>query len=61
MVVLVMVIALFQEDIIRILPLFVLKSAYQNSVGLVFKKLLTGRSEYMWFKRFFLLFFLLIN
>ncbi|KIH51504.1 hypothetical protein ANCDUO_18410, partial [Ancylostoma duodenale] len=33
-----------REDIIRILPLFVLKPAYQNSVGLVFKKLLTGRN-----------------
>ncbi|VDK46655.1 unnamed protein product [Cylicostephanus goldi] len=34
-----------REDIIRILPLFILKPAYQNSVGLVFKKLLTGKSK----------------
>uniref|UniRef100_A0A0K0DL78 SYMPK_PTA1_N domain-containing protein n=1 Tax=Angiostrongylus cantonensis TaxID=6313 RepID=A0A0K0DL78_ANGCA len=34
-----------KEDIVRILPQFILKAAYQNSVGLVFKRLLTGRSE----------------
>ncbi|KAK6058125.1 hypothetical protein COOONC_04310 [Cooperia oncophora] len=33
-----------REDIVRILPQFILKAAYQNSVGLVFKKLLTGRN-----------------
>ncbi|WKY13110.1 hypothetical protein Q1695_004153 [Nippostrongylus brasiliensis] len=33
-----------KEDIVRILPLYVLKAAFQNSVGLVFKRLLTSRS-----------------
>ncbi|KAE9418755.1 hypothetical protein Angca_003375, partial [Angiostrongylus cantonensis] len=33
-----------KEDIVRILPQFILKAAYQNSVGLVFKRLLTGRN-----------------
>lgn len=33
-----------KEDIVRILPQFVLKSTYQNSVGLVFKRLLTARN-----------------
>ncbi|KAK6018954.1 hypothetical protein OSTOST_15429, partial [Ostertagia ostertagi] len=33
-----------KEDIVRILPQFILKAAHQNSVGLVFKRLLTSRN-----------------
>ncbi|PIO67279.1 hypothetical protein TELCIR_10975 [Teladorsagia circumcincta] len=34
----------YSEDIVRILPQFILKAAHQNSVGLVFKRLLTSRN-----------------
>ncbi|VDP23642.1 unnamed protein product, partial [Heligmosomoides polygyrus] len=33
-----------REDIVKILPQFILKPAYQNTVGLVFKRLLTSKS-----------------
>ncbi|XGW04987.1 hypothetical protein V3C99_015850, partial [Haemonchus contortus] len=33
-----------REDIVRILPQFILKGIYQNSVGLVFKRLLNSRN-----------------
>lgn len=33
-----------REDIVKILPQFILKPAYQNTVGLVFKRLLTSKN-----------------